>query len=57
MKVCHLTETKGDTEKVRTFTDFVQDFRFSKGTHVDLRSQPDPLDGSERRHLSGKVLC
>ena len=45
---------KGDKEKARTFTDIVQDFRFSKGTHVDLRSQQDPLDGSEPRHLSGK---
>ena len=45
---------KGDKEKARTFTNIVQDFRFSKGTHVDLRSQQDPLDGSEPRHLSGK---
>ena len=33
-----------DKEKVRTFTDIVQDFRFSKGAHVDLRSQHDPPD-------------
>ena len=33
---------KGDREKARTFTDVVQDFRFSKGTHVDLGSQHGP---------------
>ena len=27
---------KGDKDEARTFTDIVQDFRFSKGTHVDL---------------------
>ena len=46
---------KGDREKARTFTDIVQDFRCSKGTHVDLRSQHDPPDGSEPRHLSANV--
>ena len=43
-----------DKEKARTFTDIVQDFRFSKGAHVDLRSQHDPPDGTAPRHLSGK---
>ena len=47
---------KGDKDKARTFTDIVQDFRFSKGTHADLRSQHDPPDGSEPRHLSGKIF-
>ena len=47
---------KGDREKARTFTDIVQDFRFSKGTDVDLRSQRDPPGGSEPRHLSGKMF-
>ena len=39
-KVCHSIE-----ERARTFTDVVQDFEFSKGTHVDLRSQSDPPEG------------
>ena len=47
---------KGDMGKARTFTDIVQDFQFSKGTHVDLRGQPDPPDGSEPRHLSEKIF-
>ena len=47
---------KGDNDKARTFTDIVQDFRFSKSTHVDLRSQHDLPDGSEPRHLSGKIF-
>ena len=47
---------KDDKEKARTFTDIVQDFRFSKGAHVDLRSQHDPPDGTEPRHLSGKIF-
>ena len=47
---------KGDKEKARTFTDIVQDFRFSKGAHVDLRSQHDPPDGIEPRHLGGKIF-
>ena len=47
---------KGDKEIARTFTDIVQDFRFSKGAHVDLRSQHDPPDGIEPRHLSGKIF-
>ena len=36
----HLSERESlslDREKARTFTDVVQDFKFSKGTHVDLR--------------------
>ena len=47
---------RGDREKAGTFTDVVQDFRFSKGTHADLRSQHDPPAGSEPRHLSGKIF-
>ena len=47
---------EGERDKARTFTDIVQDFRFSKGTHIDLRSQHDPPDGSEPRHLSGKIF-
>ena len=47
---------KVDREKARTFTDIVQDFRLSKGTHDDLRSQHDPPDGSEPRHFSGKIF-
>ena len=47
---------EGDIDKARTFTDIVQDFRFSKGTHVDLRSQHDPPDGSEPRYFSGKIF-
>ena len=47
---------KGDKDKARTFTGIVQDFRSSKGTHVDLRSQHDPPGGSEPRHLSGKIF-
>ena len=43
---------KGDKDKARTFTDTVQDFRFSKGTHVDLRSQHDPPDGSAAERFS-----
>ena len=46
---------RGDKKKARTFTD-IQDFRFSKGAHVDLRCQQDPLDGTEPRHLSGKIF-
>ena len=38
----------GDKDKARTFTDIVQDLRFSKDAHVDLRSQHD--------HLSGKIF-
>ena len=55
-KVCHSIEKKGVEEKARTFTDIVQDFKFSKGTHVDLRSQSDPPEGSELRHLSGRIF-
>ena len=55
-KVCHSIEKKGVEEKARTFTDIVQDFKFSKGTHVDLRSQSDPPEGSEPRHLSGRFF-
>ena len=55
-KSLSIDQDKGDREKARTFTDIVQDFRFSKGTHVDLRSQHDPPDGSEPRHLSGKIF-
>ena len=51
-----IDRAKGDKDKARTFTDIVRDFRFSKGTHVDLRSQHDSLDGSEPRHLSGKIF-
>ena len=47
---------KGDREKARTLTDIFQDFRFSKGTHLDLRSQHDFPDGSEPRHFSGKIV-
>ena len=47
---------KGDREKARTFADIVQDFGFSKGAHVDLRSQYDPPVGSEPRHISGKIF-
>ena len=47
---------KGDKDKARTFTDIVQDFRFSKGANVDLRSQHDPPDGTEPRHLSGQIF-
>ena len=47
---------KGDKDKARTFTDIVQDFRLSKGIHVDLRSQHHPPGGSEPRHLSGKIF-
>ena len=50
-KVCHSIPRKS-----RTFTDIVQDFKFSKGTHVDLRSQSDPPEGSEPRHLSGRFF-
>ena len=32
-----LDREKGVEEPARTFTDIVQDFKFSKGTHVDLR--------------------
>ena len=53
VKVCRSTETKGDKDEARTFTGI---FRFSKGTHVDLRSQHDPPGGSEPRHLSGKIF-
>ena len=51
-KVRHSIETK----ESRTFTDIVQDFKCSKGTHVDLRSQSDPPEGSEPRHLSGRFF-
>ena len=51
-----LDRDKGVEERARTFTDIVQDFRFSKGTHVDLRSQSDPPEGSEPRHLSGRIF-
>ena len=37
---------KGNKDKARTFIAIVQDFRLSKGTHVNLRSQRDPPDGS-----------
>ena len=37
-----LDRNKGAEERARTFTDIVQDFKFSKGTHVDLRSHSDP---------------
>ena len=47
---------KGGKDRARTFTNIVQDFRFSKGAHVDLRSQCDPPDGTEPRHLSGKIF-
>ena len=56
MQACRSTETKTTKEKARTFTDIVQDFRFSKGAHVDLRSQHDPPDGTEPRHLSGQIF-
>ena len=36
------------------FTDIAQDFQFSSGTYVDLRSQPDPPDESEPRHIHRK---
>ena len=36
---------RGNKDKARTFTDIVQDFRFSNGAQVDLRSQQDPLTG------------
>ena len=55
-KVCHSTEKKGVEEKARTFTDIAQDFKFSKGTHVDLRSQSDLPEGSEPRHLNGRIF-
>ena len=55
-KVCHSIETKGVEERARTFTDIVQVFKFSKGTHVDLRSQSDQREGSEPRHLSGRIF-
>ena len=45
-----LDRDKGVEERPRTFTDIVQDFKFSKGTHVDLRSQSDRPEGSEPRH-------
>ena len=48
-----IDRTKGDKDEARTFTGI---FRFSKGTHVDLRSQHDPPGGSEPRHLSGKIF-
>ena len=51
-----LDRDKGVQERARTFTDIVQEFKFSKGTHVDLRSQTDPPDGSEPRNLSGKKI-
>ena len=51
-----LDREKGVEEKGRTCTDIVQDFKFSKGTHVDLRSQSDPPEGSEPRHLSGRIF-
>ena len=51
-----LDQEKGVEEKARTFTDIVQDFKFSKGTHVDLRSQSDPPEGSEPRHLIGRFF-
>ena len=40
---------KDDKEKAQTFTDIVQDFRFSKGAHVDLRSQHDPPDERQQK--------
>ena len=57
VEACRSTETKTTKEKARTFTDIVQDFRFSKGSHVDLRSQHDPPDGTEPRHLSGQIFA
>ena len=51
-----LDRDKGAEERARTFTDIVQDFKFSKGTHVDIRSQSDPPEGSEPRHLSGIIF-
>ena len=45
-----LDRDKGVEERARTFTDIVQDFKFSKGTPVDLRSPSDPPEGSEPRH-------
>ena len=56
MKVCRSTETRETRLQARTFTDIIQDLRFSKGTHVDLRSQHDPPDVSDPRHLSGKIF-
>ena len=50
-----LDPDKKATEKARTFTDIVcNDFKFSSGTHADLRSQPDSPDGPEPRHHHGK---
>ena len=51
-----LDPDKKATEKARTFTDIVNDFKFSSGTHADLRSQPDSPDGSEPRHHHGKIF-
>ena len=47
---------KGVEERARTLTDIVQDFKFSKGTHIDRRSQSDLPEGSEPRHLSGRIF-
>ena len=55
-EILSIDRDKGDKDKARTSTDIVQDFRFSKGAHVDLRSQHDAPDGSEPRHLSGKIF-
>ena len=39
------------------FTDIVQDLRFSKGAHVELRSQHDPPDGTSRDTSVERFLC
>ena len=48
VKVCHSIETKKVEEKVRTFTDIVQDFKFSKEHTFISEVNPILLKGQSR---------
>ena len=57
LNICDsVSRSRKKKSKKKLVTDIVQDFKFSKGTHVDLRSQSDPPEGSEPRHLSGRIF-
>ena len=55
-KVCHSIETKESKKELEHSQTLYRISKFSKGTHVDLRSQSDPPEGSEPRHLSGRFF-
>ena len=55
LRLLSIDPDKGNAGKARTFTDIAQDFHFSKGTHVDLRRQPDLLSPS--RDISVERFC